>query len=298
MYSNLNYQVNSKENVYFYIRLFASLGLYYLFVKLILASFEASAEQMATVYVVYFYLIVILLFMFFRFGILIGHLKGNAVKLSKNQFPDIYQVAVTQTEQLGLRSVPAIYIMQSGGVLNAFAARFLGRNYVVLYSEIVETAYEQDKTILEFIIGHELGHIKRQHMLKNLLLMPSYLIPFLGAAYSRACEYTCDNIGYALSPAGVKGGLLLLASGKTIYKKVNLKEYLKQDVTEDGFWKWFAEKVSTHPNLTKRLAVFAKAKPSVPGNTYYRPAIAEEPVAEPAPEEKKEEDHSRYMPHY
>jgi len=293
MDSKVDFQVNSKENVYFYIRMFTSLGLYYLLVKLILMSFEASGPEMATVYVMYFYLLLIVLFVFFRFGILIGFLKGNAIKVGKNQFPDIYQIVQKQSEMLGLKYAPSVFIMQSGGVLNAFAARFLGRNYIVLYSEIVETAYEQDKTILEFIIGHELGHIKRNHMIKNLIFMPSYLIPFLGSAYSRACEYTCDNIGHALSPFGVKSGLLLLASGKTIYKKVNLKEFMRQDYSEDGFWKWFAEKVSSHPNLTKRLAVFVDVKAPV---IFGRVAPIESLVVEVPVVEKKEADHSRYLP--
>ena len=293
MDSKVDYQLNSKENMYFYIRVIASLGLYYLLIKLILLSLQTKGPQMVSIYILYFYAVLIILFIFFRFGILIGFLKGNAIKLNKNQFPDIYQIAVNQSELLGLGKVPGIYILQSGGVLNAFAARFLGRNYVVLYSEIVESAYEQDKTILEFIIGHELGHIKRNHMIKNLLLWPSYLIPFLGAAYSRACEYTCDNIGQALCPSGVRGGLLVLASGKTIYKKVNLKEFIKQDYTEDGFWKWFAEKVSSHPNLTKRLAAFVDLKAPV---IHDRLTQIENLVTEPTVIEKKEGDHNRYMP--
>ena len=152
MDSKVDYLVNPKENVYFYIRLVASLGLYYLLVTLILKSLQVTGPEMIPVYTMYAYVVMIFLFLFFRFGILIGHLKGNAIKLSKNQFPDIYQIAVKQSELLGLKTVPSIYIMQSGGVLNAFAARFLGRNYIVLYSEIVETAYDQDKTIVEFII--------------------------------------------------------------------------------------------------------------------------------------------------
>jgi Zn-dependent protease with chaperone function len=294
MDSKIDYQVNSKENVYFYIRMVASLGLYYLLAKLIILSFKATDPQMASVYLLYFYLFAFVIFLFFRLGILIGHIKGNAIKLGKNQFPDIYQIAQKQSELLGLKTVPSIYIMQSGGVLNAFASRFFGHNYIVLYSEIVETAYDQDKAILEFIIGHELGHIRQNHMIKSLLLWPSYLIPFLGAAYSRACEYTCDNIGHALCPSGVKGGLLVLASGKTIYKKVNLNEFLKQDYSEDGFWKWFAEKVSSHPNLTKRLAAFGKEKPSTIAAA--RAALIEQPTFEPPVIEKKEEDHNRYMP--
>ena len=293
MDSKVDYQVNSKENVYFYVRMFASLGLYYLLIKLILISFQAKGPQMTSVYILYFYAVLIFLFIFFRFGILIGFLKGNAIKLNKNQFLDIYQIAVNQSELLGLAKVPSVYIMQSGGVLNAFAARFLGRNYIVLYSEIVETAYEQDKAILEFIIGHELGHIKHNHMIKSLLLWPSYLIPFLGAAYSRACEYTCDNIGHALCPSGVKGGLLVMASGKSIYKRVNLKEFMKQDYTEDGFWKWFAEKVASHPNLTKRLAAFVDLNAPVIQN---RLTQIENLVIESQIIEKKEGDHNRYMP--
>ena len=294
MDSKVEYHVNSKENVYFYIRLVASLGLYYLLVKLILMSLKVTGPELVTVYGLYFYASLIFVFIFFQVGLMIGNLKGNAIKLSKNQFPDIYQIAVKQSELLGLSTVPHIYIMQSGGVLNAFAARFMGRNYIVLYSEIVETAYDQDKAIIEFIIGHEMGHIKRNHMIKNLILWPSYLIPFLGAAYSRACEYTCDNIGQVLSPSGVKAGLLVLASGKTIYKKVNLNEYLKQNISEDGFWKWFAEKVSSHPNLTRRLDAVSEYKPSV--ITATKNAMMEDLVIDPLVVVKKNDDHSRFFP--
>lgn len=294
MDSNINYRVNAKENVYFYIRLVFSAGLYFLIVKLIMLSFQSDKIPAASFFVLYFYAFAIILFLFFRFGILMGHLKGNAVRINKNQFPDLYQIVVKQARQLGIKSVPAVYIMQSGGVLNAFAARFLGRNYIILYSEIVEAAYEQDKSILEFIIAHELGHIKRNHMIKNLILIPSYFVPFLGSAYSRACEYTCDNIGHALCPYGVKGGLLILASGTTIYKKVNLNEFIRQEASEDGFWKWFAEKVSSHPNLTKRLAAFTDVQTTteVPPKS----SINEEPVAGQMSFVQREDDHSRYLP--
>jgi Zn-dependent protease with chaperone function len=298
MDSKIDYEVNSKENVYFYIRLITSLGLYALLAKLVSMSLNITGPQAASIYVLYFYVVIIVLFIFFRFGLLIGHLKGNAIKLNKNQFPDIYQVVVAQADLLGLSSVPSVYILQSGGLLNAFAARFMGRNYIVLYSEIVETAYVQDKSMLEFIIAHELGHIKRNHMLKNLLLFPSYLVPFLGAAYSRACEYTCDNIGKALCPKGAKNGLLVLASGKSIYRKVNLKEFIKQEKTEDGFWMWFAEKVSSHPNLTKRLDAMGDLIIQSPVTTARASFLPpEEPLAgAPAEPEKKETDYSRYMP--
>jgi Zn-dependent protease with chaperone function len=295
MESKAAYKVNRKENIYFYVRLFISLGIYYELIMLVIASFQSDDPKMTSVYImVYFYIILVLLFVFFSSVVLIGHLKGNAIKLSKNQFPDIYQIVVKQSQTLKLNYVADVYIMQSGGILNAFATKFMGNSYIVLYSEIVESALEQDKNILEFIIGHELGHIKRNHMLKKLLLFPSYIIPFLGAAYSRACEYTCDNIGHFLSPSGVKGGLLLLASGRTLYKKVNMKEFIAQDNSEAGFLKWFAEKVCSHPNLTKRLALYpevVETRKTASVNVSYIPEQEAVPVIE-----TKEDDYSRYMP--
>jgi len=281
----VNYKVHPQETIFFFLKLIISFGLYGLLIWLILNLSKADdPKMMAFLPVILFYLALIIVYVFFRFGILIGHLKGNAVKLNKNQFPDLYQTVSLQTELLGLKRVPDVFILQSGGVMNAFAARFLGRNYIVLFSEVVETAYEQDMHIIEFIIAHELGHIRRKHMIKSLVCFPASIIPFLGAAYSRACEYTCDNIGHALAPAGLRSGLLILASGRSLYKKVNLKSYLFQDQTEDGFWKWFAEKVSSHPNLTKRLASFIDAR-----------MVQEVPETVSAIL-KKETDHAKYMP--
>ncbi len=190
---------------------------------------------------------------FISSGILVGHIKGNAVKITKTQFPDIYAILEKYCEKLKI-DIPSSYILQSDGVLNAFATKFIGRNYVVIYSEILELAYEKGQEALEFVIAHELGHVKRNHMTKKLLLFPSVIIPFLASAYSRACEYTCDNIGKSLSPIGAINGLLILAAGKQLYQKVNAEEYIKNEQYETSFWKWFAEKVSSHPHLPKRLS--------------------------------------------
>lgn len=284
MSAKIDYQVNKKENVYFVIKIITSIVLYSLLIKLgfeLISSFEPSK---ASFYIILLYGVLICLYLFFRLGLLIGYIQGNAIKVGKNQFPDIYSTVVDQSNLLGLKNVPRVYIMQSGGALNAFAARFMGRNYIVLYSEIVEAAYEQDRYLLDFIIGHELGHIQRNHMLKNLLLFPSVIIPFLSSAYSRACEYTCDAIGFALAPKGLKAGLLILASGRTIYKKVHVDEYLNQSKTETGYWKWFAEKVSSHPHLSKRVAVFENETMLKKANPIEQKAVVEE------------SDHSKFMP--
>lgn len=83
---------------------------------------------MISVYLIVFYLVLFVLFLFFRLGVLIGYLKGNAIKMSKNQFAEIHQIVVNQVELLGLTTTPKVYILQSGGILNAFAASFMGSN--------------------------------------------------------------------------------------------------------------------------------------------------------------------------
>jgi Zn-dependent protease with chaperone function len=215
-----------------------------------------SSGKIVTLFPILFYLILILLYLFFRLGLLIGYIKGNSIKVTKSQFPVLHSILLNQCNVLDIKNVPDLYIMQNGGILNAFATTFMGSNYVVIYSEIADEAYQNNMATVEFIIGHELGHIKRKHMLKSLLLFPSFILPFLNSAYSRACEYTCDNIGASLSPNGVKPGLVLLASGKNIWKNVNIEKFIEQEYTAEGFWFWFAEKVSSHPRLTKRLIQF------------------------------------------
>ena len=49
-------------------------------------------------------------------------------------------------------------------------------------------------------------------------------------------------------------GLLILAAGKDLYKKVNVTELIKTSNNENDFAPWFAEKVASHPHLTKRIA--------------------------------------------
>ena len=75
-------------------------------------------------------------------GIAIGHLRGNGIRVSERQFPEVLRIARQVCGQLGIAEVPPIYIMPSGGVLNAFATRFFERNYVCIYSEILELAFE------------------------------------------------------------------------------------------------------------------------------------------------------------
>jgi Zn-dependent protease with chaperone function len=294
------YRVEPKENLYFILCLIISLVIYAGIVVGAIAAVESGKTQVVSV--VAGYAVVILLVLHFFRGMLVGYIRGNAVKLGPHQFNDIHSVVMSQARKLGLTRIPDVYLLQQGGALNAFATRFMGTDFIVLYSDVMEAAYEENLETVEFIIAHELGHVKRNHILKRLIVLPAMFVPFLGNAYSRACEYTCDSIGASISEAGARSGMLVLAAGTKLFRKVNTHQFLEQAHTESGFWLWFSEKTSTHPHLAKRLARFPEKE------IQHRSAAAKAqdwsvPKSELSPKtaEQKEEpaaadDLSRFMP--
>lgn len=237
--------VHPKERLYFSLCVVISVLLYALLAVVIIKNVEAGAFLL--------YLIAFALLGFLIHALFIGHIRGNAVRLSPRQFPDLYELAAKHSATLGI-ATPDIYLMQAGGVLNAFATRFLRRHFVVLYSDVMELALGKGEAALGFVLAHELGHVQRKHLKRRWLLYPSMFVPFLRSAYSRACEYTCDRIGSFCEPGGARDGLLVLAAGKHLYLDVDATEYMRQIETERGFWVWYAEIISSHPNLPKRLA--------------------------------------------
>jgi Zn-dependent protease with chaperone function len=200
----------------------------------------------------------------FAHGLALGRIRGNAVRVSERQFPLLHRLAATHARRLGLTRVPDVYVMESGGLLNAFATRFIGRDFIVVHSDVLELALAQGEAAVGFIMGHELGHVWRGHLKHRWLTMPGRLFPYLGAAYSRACEYTCDRIGAFCQPDGAISGLLALAAGKQLHPHVDVREYAAQAVSDTGFWIRRAELMSSHPLLPKRVAALLKAGVAVP----------------------------------
>lgn len=230
--------IETKEKVYFWICAICS----FLILLLLIVSVVGIT-----------YLIAFSCVMWIMQGLFIGNLKANAIKLSKNQYPEAYEMALEACAKLEYMKTPEIYVLQSGGMLNALATKFCGRNFVVIYSEVLEAAYNEGADALKFIIAHELAHHKRNHLLKHTFLLPSFLIPFLAYAYSRACEYSCDKIATYIQPKNAEDGLLILLAGAKLYKKINLVDYIKTSQNESGFCTWFAEIFNSHPHLYKRI---------------------------------------------
>jgi Zn-dependent protease with chaperone function len=214
-------------------------------------------------------LICLFLLSFMLHGINMGHIRTNAVKISPEQFPSIYKKVEELCHEMELKKVPDVYVMQSGGVLNAFATRFFSKNMVVVYSDIFDFIEEGLEEELHFILAHELAHIKRNHLGKMAFILPAMWIPGVAETYLRACEYTCDRYAayYSGNMRASKNSLMILAIGKKNASRVNHVEYLNQINQEKGFFVWLSEFLSTHPPLPKRIdaiqAYFSEKEPII-----------------------------------
>ena len=182
-------------------------------------------------------------------------IRKNGIQLSPNQFPEFYEQAQQMAEGMGLKETPAIFVIESGGLLNAFATKFGMKNMVVLYSDLFSLIHEQAEAEVKFILAHEFAHLKRKHVHYSWLLMPGLLLPFLGSAYSRACEFTCDRYAtyIANDTEAAQRALTILAIGPKLYQSVNREAYLSQLSSEKGFYHWLDEISSSHPNLPRRI---------------------------------------------
>ncbi len=211
------------------------------------------------------YVVLIGAVLFFAHAALIAHVRGSAIKLGADQFPDIYARVVEFASRSGLSAPPDAYILQADGGLNAFATKFFRGRFVVLYSDLL-TACGDDLAARDMIIGHEIGHLRANHLNWNLLTLPGRVIPFLGSAYSRACEFTCDRWGAVLSGdrEGARRGLLVLAAGAGHYQKVNEEAFIRQQDDLNTGWMTLARWLGTYPPLSARVQAIGPAF----GSTY------------------------------
>jgi Zn-dependent protease with chaperone function/Tfp pilus assembly major pilin PilA len=214
------------------------------------AGLVLGAGWLVLVYALIFFLLYC-----FAQSALISYIKGTGVRITGEQFPDLEKQISACCAKLGLAREPEAYLMQMNGSLNAFATRFLGRDFLVLYSDVVDNLHDNPDA-LNFYIGHEIGHIKRKHLNWATVLLPASLLPLVGAAYARAREYTCDRHGLAAceQPKNAEFGMAVLAAGGRRWRTMNKSAFIEQARETEGFWMSFHELVGDYPWLVKRMA--------------------------------------------
>ena len=223
-------------------------------IAVIVSAIIWLALVVGTFGIVLLYLLLGYLFFLFAHSAFISHLKGSGVRISQEQYPDLYERLIRCCEKVGVKEIPEAYLLRTD-FFNALATKFLGRHFVVLFTDVVD-ALEDQPGAIDFYIGHELGHIHRKHLSWRAFVMPGALFPVIGPALRRAEEYTCDRYGVACCQTedDIKAAIAAIAAGDTRWKTINVDAYVHQVQATNGFWMSFNELTGDYPWLTKRMA--------------------------------------------
>ncbi len=239
-----------KESTYVTIMYVFSIIIYVIISIPLLLSFVVAIP-----FLLLFFVFTWLISLFFRAQIL-----GDTLKISDTQFPELYNSLTRYCEQTNISKIPEMFVFNSNGMLNAFAIKLFMKKYIMLTSSIVDLSYKNNNfDELNFIIGHEVGHHAAGHTSykRMFLTYPAGIIPFLGAAYSRACELTADRYGLVLSGKRTSSlnSLVNLAHGsRYLSEKINIQAFEQQENEIPEFMGFVAKLWSTHPRLTIRVS--------------------------------------------
>jgi Zn-dependent protease with chaperone function len=196
-------------------------------------------------------LIILLLIDYFNRKRAMAKLKGSAIEVGPEQFPELYECASKLAARVGLKLPPAIYVVESR-LLNAFASRIGNRQVILLMDDVVDACLRSgDARTIGFILGHEMAH----HALGHTRRFQAYLA-FNYKRLSRLNEFTCDAVARALvgEPQIAAQALMVLLTGPQLLPYVNIAALLRQaqEVASDKN-SVRGEKRLSHPLLLRRL---------------------------------------------
>lgn len=192
--------------------------------------------------------------------------RAMSIRITPKNFPEIYERVELYAKRLGMKKVPEVYIIQQNGILNAFSAFIIRKQYIEIFSDIFEIAYREHKDLesISFIIAHEMAHIHYKHATfgYNFKMLFSNRIPILSSTASRAREYSCDRLAQKLTGNDGIEAMFSLMAGKHLYKMVDKEDYLEYAKSVKGIFIWVANLVADHPIMTKRIIALEKGEGS------------------------------------
>ncbi len=211
-----------------------------------------------------------------------GQLLGQGVKVGPKQFARLFAIAERCAATLHVPT-PQLYVVNSP-VVNAYTFGTDAESFIVLHSSLVDHMTDKE---LEFVIGHETGHIQNKHVVYGTALqvltrsaeaiIGIFVEPALVAlrTWYRRAEITCDRAGLLCSQdldAGVSSFMKLAIGSARLFSEMNVETYLEQLEENRGSVGRYLEAFASHPYLPKRitaLRVFAESR-------LYREAIGQE----------------------
>jgi len=184
---------------------------------------------------------------------------GNGVQVSTRQLPELYDALARFCGRLGHQPIPALYIAdKANGVSEAFAAWH--HQYIVIRPVFFIAPLEEVRPIYEFEIARELGRIRLGHTRWWEELLVAYVVklPLLRNPLLHSRTYAYDRYAAWLAPDSMRG-LTVYASGRPLYKLVDLPAFIAQADATRGFWPWLSNLTRAEPHVAFRLRALLDA---------------------------------------
>ena len=165
---------------------------------------------------------------------------GSNLKVTSENYPKIYEYLQYACQILDLPKVPELYI-EWGYSINAFTVGS-ENPIIVLNSGLIDLCDDDE---IMFIIGHECGHIKSNHMLYHMMAQVINIcidsIPFgsIAAAplqyalyyWDRMSEFTADRAGLLCcqnKSAAIRAFMKMAGLPIRNYENINHKSFIAQ----------------------------------------------------------------------
>jgi Zn-dependent protease with chaperone function len=203
---------------------------------------------------------------------------ASSVRVSEEQFPEIHKSFLEACRVLDVSPVPELYVAQTP-IVNAGAVG-VDKPFIVINSGTVSLMSPEE---LQFILGHELGHVISGHvlyktMLRLLLRMTTlaFAIPLGGAAlyaittalleWDRKSELSADRAGLLAvqdPELALRVNMKLAGGGRAEQMNIDAfiaqaEEYKNSGSVVDGVVKLLNLIGRTHPFPVLRLAELKK----------------------------------------
>jgi Zn-dependent protease with chaperone function len=188
-------------------------------------------------------------------------LLAQARQVTQQSTPEM--MPILQQNYARLQVEPVNVFIVHSNQLNAYTFGLDSPKAVVLYSSLFSI---MDRDEVQFILGHEMGHVKLGHTWLNTLVGGMAGIPSgLGAAaimelafrwWNRACEYSADRAGVlaCAKPGKAISALVKLEAGAAAMTRAGLQAAIQHIETEDDdLMNNLNELLASHPMVAKRV---------------------------------------------
>ena len=188
-------------------------------------------------------------------------LLASAEQVTPQTVPEMIPLIATNAARLQVEPVN-VFVVPSNQ-LNAYTFGMDSPKAIVLYSSLFKI---MDRDEIQFVLGHEMGHVKLGHTWLNTLVGGMAGIPSsFGAAaimelafrwWNRACEYSADRAGVLAcgKPNKAISALVKLEAGPAARTQAGMQHAIQHIETEDdNIMNNLDELLASHPMIAKRI---------------------------------------------